>query len=83
MDLMQMFTDVDIMHSKNIHEVAQKEKSKLNEEVVRLLLLDLQTDEIKEKIEGLLFRARRLDVRGKIYNYKSISNAFFFLFVYE
>ena len=29
MDLMQMFTNVDIVHSQNIEEAVQKEKNKI------------------------------------------------------
>ena len=78
MDLMQMFTNVDIVHSQNIEEAVQKEKTKLNEEVVRLLLTHPQTDETKAKLECVLYRVRCLDVRCKLFNYKSISLDFFF-----
>ena len=78
LDLMEMLCDVDILHSNNLNEVVEKTKAKLKEEVVHLLFFHQQTDETKAKLERLLFRVQCLDVRCKLFNYKSISLAFFF-----
>ena len=77
-DLMEMLRDVDILHSNNLNEAVEKTKAKLKEEVVCLLFSHPQKDETKAKLEHFLFRVKCLDVRCRLFNYKSISLAFFF-----
>ena len=77
-DLMEMLRDVDILHSNNLNEKVEKTKEKLKEEAVRLLFSHPQTDESKAKLESLMFRVKCLDVRCRLFNYKSISLTFFF-----
>ena len=40
MDLGHILDDVDLKNSKNIRDAVQKEKTKLNQEVVNLLISD-------------------------------------------
>ena len=77
LDLMEMLHDVDILHSNNLNEAFEKTKSKLKEEVVRLLFSHPQMNETKSKLECFLFRVKCLDVRCRLFNYKSISLTFF------
>ena len=72
-DLMEMLRDVDILHSNNLNEVVEKKK----EEVIHLLFSHLQMDETKAKLECFMFRVKCWDVRCRLFNYKSISLAFF------
>ena len=81
-DVMEMLRDVDILHSNNLNEAVEKTKAKLKEEVVHLLFSHPKMDETKEKLECLMFRVKCLDVRWRLFNYKSISLTFFFLFIY-
>ena len=81
-DLMEMLRDVDILHSNHLNEAVEKTKEKLREEADCLLLSHPQTDETRVKLERFLFRVKCLDVRCRLFNYKSISLTFFFLFVY-
>ena len=81
MDLGHILDDVDLKNSKNIWDAVQKAKTKLNQEVVNMLISDLQMtqDETQAaKIDRVLLKVKRLDVRCKLFNYKSIPNAIFF-----
>ena len=80
MDLGHILDDVDLKNSKNIRDAVQKAKTKLNQEVVNLLISDPQMtqDETQAKIDRVLLKVKRLDVSCKIFNYKSIPNANFF-----
>ena len=55
--------DLDLVNSQDIHEAVEKGKAKLNDEVVCLLMSHPQTDETKAKIDRLLLRVHRLNVR--------------------
>ena len=79
MDLGHILDDVDLKNSKNIRDVVQKAKTKLNQEVVNLLISDPQMmqDETQPKIDRVLLKVKRLDVRCKLFNYKCIPNAIF------
>ena len=85
MDLGHILDDVDLNNSNNIQDAVQKVKTKLNQEVVNLLISDSQKtqDDTQAKIDHVLLKVKRLDVSCKLFNYKSIPNAIFFLFVYE
>jgi len=85
MDLGHILDDVDLNNSNNIRDAVQKAKTKLNQEVVNLLISDPQMtqDDTQEKVDRVLLKVKRLDVSCKLFNYKSIPNAIFFLFVYE
>ena len=76
-DLMEMLRDVDILQSNNLNEAVENTKEKLKEEAIHLLFSRLQMEETKAKLECLLFKVKCLDVRCKLFNYKSISLAFF------
>ena len=80
MDLGHILDDVDLKNSKNIRDAVQKAKTKLNQEVVNLLISDPQMtqDETQAKIDRVLLKVKRLDVSCKLFNYKSIPNAIFF-----
>ena len=80
MDLGHILDDVDLKNSNNIWDVVQKAKTKLNQEVVNLLILDPQMtqDETQAKIDRVLLKLKRLDVSYKLFNYKSIPNVIFF-----
>jgi len=82
LDLMEMLHDVDILHSNNLNDAVEKTKAKLKQDVVRLLFSHPKMDETKVMLKHLMFRVKCLDVRCRLFNYKSISLAFFFLFVY-
>ena len=80
MDLGHILDDVDLKNSKNIRDGVQKEKRKLNQEVVNLLISDPQMtqDETQAKIDHVLLKVKCLDVSCELFNYKSIQNANFF-----
>ena len=80
MDLGHILDDVDLKNSNNIRDAVQKEKTKLNQEVVNLLISDPQMtqDETQAKIDRVLLKVKRLDVSCKLFNYKSIQNSNFF-----
>ena len=80
MDLGHILEDVDLNNSKNIRDAVQKEKRKLNQEVVNLLISDpqMKQDETQAKIDSVLLKVKRLGVSYKLFNYKSIPNAIFF-----
>ena len=80
MDLGHILDDVDLKNSTNIRDAVQKEKAKLNQEVVDLLFLNMPTTQVETqaKIDRVLLKVKRLDVSCKLFNYKSIPNAIFF-----
>lgn len=80
MDLGHILDDVDLKNSKNIRDAVQKAKTKLNQEVVNLLISNTQMtqDETQAKIDRVLLKVKRLDVSCKLFHYKSIPNAIFF-----
>ena len=80
MDLGHILDDVDLNNSNNIRDAVQKAKTKLNEEVVNLLISDPQMtqDDTQAKVDRVLLKVKRLDVSCKLFNYKSIPNAIFF-----
>ena len=80
MDLGHILDDVDLKNSKNIRDAVQKAKTKLNQEVINLLISDPQMtqDEIEAKIDHVLLKVKCLDVSCKLFNDKSIPNAIFF-----
>jgi len=79
-DLGHILDDVDLNNSNNIQDAVQKAKTKLNQEVVNLLILDPQMtqDDTQAKVDRVLLKVKRLDVSCKLFNYKSIPNAIFF-----
>ena len=80
MDLGHILDDVDLKNSKNIWDAVQKEKAKLNQEVVNMLMLNtpMTQHETQEKINRVFLKVKRLDVSCKLFNYKSIRNSIFF-----
>jgi hypothetical protein len=84
MDLGHILDDVDLKNSKNIRDAVQKEKTKLNQEVVNLLISNtpMTQDETQAKIDRVLLKVKRLDVSCKIFNYKSIPLDYFFSYSY-
>ena len=79
MDLGHILDDVDLNNSNNIRDAVQKAKTKLNEEVVNLLISDPQMtqDDTQAKVDRVLLKVKRLDVSCKLFNYKSIPNAIY------
>ena len=79
---MEMFHDVDFLNLENQHEAIEKVKEKFKQEALLLLIAKPQTDEIKAKFENLMSTVKCLDVRCKLFHYKSNSLAFAFSYLY-
>ena len=70
MDVRDLMLDDDITLGVNPIEVVTKAKKKINQELLRLIFIQPQTNEIRAKLERLKNRSRCLDVSCSIFNQK-------------
>ena len=67
-DVHDFMHDADIGSSLETIKVGEKGLKKINEDILRLLFIVLQTDEIKAKVDVLVKRSHTLQVSCEILN---------------
>jgi len=68
MDVDEIMCDDDIASSLNPFQMLKKSVKKLNAEILRLVFIQQQMEEIREKIDHLTMRSQSLNVSYGIFN---------------
>jgi hypothetical protein len=68
MDVDEIMCDDDITSSLNPFQMLKKSVKKINVEILRLVFIQPQMEEIREKIDRLMMRAQSLNVSCGIFN---------------